>query len=372
MNIIIVCNGWPSDILGGGENHIINVSKYWSKKARVYLVAPFFAGRIIGDKKLNTILYTDILYGYSEPPILYLRYIYRILSSLRTMFKYNIKADYVISATNHLYDIIPALIYSFIKRSKLVFYVHSLIDIRLRYGILDFIRSLVAYITQMLGLFLGGLHSYRIFVINPLIKRLIHKKSYLTWNGVDPINRFEALEKVWDFCYIGRLDKTKGVETLLEAWKIANIEGLKMKLVLVGGGGLYKLINALIRSGNIRHVCLVGPLYGRRKYRVLRQSRFLVNLSESETFSTVILEALALGVPVIARNLPILKAIYGDMLIYVDDISPEGLAKYLMEKIREYESIAEKVSSSSSLLARRYSWEKIASYELKVIVGGEN
>jgi len=372
MNIVIICNGWPGDILGGGENHIINVSKYWSKRARVYLLAPFFAGRIIGDEKLNLILYPDILYEYSEPPILYLRYIYRILSSLKTIFKYNIKADYVISTTNHLYDIIPALIYSFIKRSKLVFYVHSLINIRLRHGILDFLRSLVAYITQILGLFLGELYSHRIFVINPLIKRIIHKKSYLTWNGVDPIDRFGALEKVWDFCYIGRLDKTKGIETLLEAWKIANMKGLKMKLVIVGGGELYKLVHALIKSGSIRHVCLVGPLYGRRKYRVLRQSRFLVNLSESETFSTVILEALALGVPVIARKLPILKAIYGNMLIYVDDTSPEGLAKYLMEKIREYDSIAEKVSSCSSLLARRYSWEKIASYELKVIAGGEN
>jgi len=284
------------------------------------------------------------------------------------MLKHDFKADYVVSTTNHLYDIIPAILYRLIRGAKLIFYVHSIINIRLQYGLVDFLRSLIAYITQFLGLSIGKVCSDKIFVINPLIRKFVGEKSYITWNGVEEVKVSKPPRKIWDFCYIGRLDKTKDIEVLLKAWRISEKRDLKMRLILIGRGELYNSIREMIERGEVKNIYLTGPLYGFRKYDVISKSRFLINLSRSESFSTVILEALAMGIPVIARRLPILEALYGDMLIYIDDISPEELAEYLTEIIRDHREMARKILSNSKLLSRKYSWKNIALYELKVIL----
>ena len=99
--------------------------------------------------------------------------------------------------------------------------------------------------------------------------------------------------------YVGRLSPEKGIATMLEAWKAAENP---MPLKVVGQGPLTELVAAAAHAGgNIEY------LGGRQLPEVLelmRGAEFLVFPSEwYETMGRTIMEAFAVGTPVVASNL---------------------------------------------------------------------
>jgi glycosyltransferase involved in cell wall biosynthesis len=99
--------------------------------------------------------------------------------------------------------------------------------------------------------------------------------------------------------FVGRLSPEKGIATLLEAWKSAR-DPLPLKIV--GDGPLRDLVTAAASSsGNIEY------LGGRQLPEVLdfmRQAEFLIFASEAyETMGRTIMEAFAVGTPVIASKI---------------------------------------------------------------------
>ncbi|HEY2113821.1 MAG TPA: glycosyltransferase family 4 protein [Candidatus Angelobacter sp.] len=99
--------------------------------------------------------------------------------------------------------------------------------------------------------------------------------------------------------YVGRLSPEKGIATMLEAWKAAENP---IPLKVVGQGPLTGLVTAAAHAGgNVEY------LGGRQLPEVLdlmRGAEFLVFPSEwYETMGRTIMEAFAVGTPVVASNL---------------------------------------------------------------------
>jgi colanic acid/amylovoran biosynthesis glycosyltransferase len=100
---------------------------------------------------------------------------------------------------------------------------------------------------------------------------------------------------------VARLDEEKGHLLLLEALRGLLAEGVECELVLVGEGPLRREIEgAIARFGLREHVYLDGALSKEQVRTRIQQSRALVLASFAENLPTVILEAFALGRPVIA------------------------------------------------------------------------
>ncbi|MDA0194650.1 MAG: glycosyltransferase family 4 protein [Bacteroidetes bacterium] len=100
------------------------------------------------------------------------------------------------------------------------------------------------------------------------------------------------------FVCIGRLSEEKGVDFLVRAWMNANI---KSKLVIIGDGELMK--NLKEECNNHDQICFTGKLDNKTALNTLACSKALIFPSICyEGFPLVIVEAFALGIPVISSN----------------------------------------------------------------------
>jgi glycosyltransferase involved in cell wall biosynthesis len=96
------------------------------------------------------------------------------------------------------------------------------------------------------------------------------------------------------FVYAGRKERGKNVALMCE-WFIEYVRetGAQSKLVLLGGGDVSLLPRSLL-------IVDLGTVSEAAKRQVVSGARALINLSNNESFSIVIVEAWLLGVPVIA------------------------------------------------------------------------
>ena len=91
---------------------------------------------------------------------------------------------------------------------------------------------------------------------------------------------------------------------------------------------------------------------------LLRTATALVSLSRAEGYGLPLVEAMALGTPVIASDIPIFREVGGDAALYVDPSSPEqfaGAVHTLQDEGRWQDA-----SRRSVAQANRFSWDESA------------
>ena len=102
---------------------------------------------------------------------------------------------------------------------------------------------------------------------------------------------------------VGNLNKNKSVDTLLEAFSNFNIKVPNLKLRVIGDGpeksNLIKLAKKLDIDKNVE---FLGSLPRNQVKIEMSNTSVLVHPSRYETFGVVIIEALAMGLPVIATR----------------------------------------------------------------------
>lgn len=103
---------------------------------------------------------------------------------------------------------------------------------------------------------------------------------------------------------VGRLCEQKGQLLLIEAAALLKREGVSLDLVLAGDGEMRAVIEAAIaRHGLGGHVRITGPITNAQVREELRQARALVLASFAEGLPVVVMEALAIGRPVLATRI---------------------------------------------------------------------
>lgn len=104
-----------------------------------------------------------------------------------------------------------------------------------------------------------------------------------------------------NFVCVGRLCEQKGQLLLLQAMQQLISQGVECKLTLVGDGPLRSQIQALIKLYNLEaHVKITGWATAAEVQKHLLNSRVMVLPSFAEGLPVVVMEALALGRPVIS------------------------------------------------------------------------
>lgn len=139
------------------------------------------------------------------------------------------------------------------------------------------------------------------------------KEKLIAWGirkQIDVINNFVELEKLepnylpgdYVVC-VSRLSREKGIMTLLRA--IRKLPEIKLKLI--GDGPMMETIKSYIQKKQIKNVEFIR--YDRKTiFDLIRNARFKIIASEwYENYPMVVLEAMALGKPVLASNLGGLK-----------------------------------------------------------------
>lgn len=111
-------------------------------------------------------------------------------------------------------------------------------------------------------------------------------------------------------CAVGRLAAEKGFERLIVIHKRLYDQGIRHRLVIVGDGEDRDYIRRIVSAVDAEDsVILAG--YQQNPYPYMKQSRFLVSSSFTEGLPVIAMEALCLGVPMVA-SIPSVSEVFGE------------------------------------------------------------
>lgn len=125
------------------------------------------------------------------------------------------------------------------------------------------------------------------------------------------------------FVYIGRLDKLKGINLLINSWRSISHD----ELYIIGDGPEKDNVAKLVKNNNITNIKLLGFMDRNEALNIVKQSKAIIVPSQwYEGFPMTIVEAYSMGVPVIGGNIGNLNSIIKDKfngLIFKYDDSKE-------------------------------------------------
>lgn len=361
MKIIIVNNIF---LLGsGGENHIIEVSKFWRQNTNeVQILKPK------DDSLLRGISLLRGLRLYLTIAIIYASRMFK-LPALDLTKRY----DCVIAVSHYPQDVLPAVLLHFLNpKSSLVIYNHGIL-IPPEHG--TFIRTasiLYNYVGSLLSIPFANL----IFTVDKLTRDYLLRfgakgnQVVITNNGVDfsKVCVANKRSKTYAACYLGRLNKSKGVVDLPCVWAKVERKHKNAKLIIMGGGteeqGVKETAKQLCLE---KDVVIAGSVSEKAKYEKMNDSRIFIYPSYLESWGIVIAEAMACGLPVIAYNLPTYKEVFKDKIITVQTGNIDAMAERVVFLL-DNPAIAEKIGSEGREFVRRYDWTTIAQLELQALV----
>jgi len=189
-------------------------------------------------------------------------------------------------------------------------------------------------------------------------------------NGVDLEHFSPDVSPIERFCdgknnilFVGRLEKRKGLPHLLKAYQRVKQEVSNCRLIVVGPGTrLRKKYERQVRRSRLEDVVFVGYVSYDELPRYYKTAQvFCSPATGRESFGIVLLEAMAVGKPVVASNIEGYASVitHGDDGLLVPPKDEEMLAQALISLITD-ESYRQQMGDRGILKAKEYSWEHIA------------
>lgn len=160
--------------------------------------------------------------------------------------------------------------------------------------------------------------------------------------------------------YVGAIEPRKDLVTLVDAFaRAAPRLAVDTRLLLVGAHDRYygdRIRGRIAASGLAGRVQLLGRRSPDETLDLLRTARALVFPSRAEGFGLPILEALALGTPVVASDLPEFRDWAGDTATYATPADPDALAESIVAVARGLHPPPD----GGKALAATYRWRDFA------------
>jgi glycosyltransferase involved in cell wall biosynthesis len=163
--------------------------------------------------------------------------------------------------------------------------------------------------------------------------------------------------------YVGATEPHKNLRRLLEVFGqlIHDPTFSHLKLVIAGAEGRdHQTLIALSDQRGLREkVILTGHLPEARLASLYREASVFVFPSLTEGFGMPPLEAMQMGVPVVASNIPVLLEVLGDAAIYFDPTSTASISSALRQALGDEPLRAEMIQRGRRQV-ERYSWTAMA------------
>lgn len=159
--------------------------------------------------------------------------------------------------------------------------------------------------------------------------------------------------------FVGRLDTQKNLTQLLRA-----LDGMSetFETAIVGEGELSTDHKALAAKLQLKHITFHGRLDGEQLKNQYRQADIFVLPSEREGMPLVLLEALAMRLPIVGTDVPGIRDLVtphkNGLLAPLHDVT--ALRDALVEIRTNKADMYARMSKQAHVIAKQYSWENVA------------
>jgi alpha-1,3-rhamnosyl/mannosyltransferase len=162
------------------------------------------------------------------------------------------------------------------------------------------------------------------------------------------------------FLYVGRIDKRKNIERLVQAYlSLPSSITDHLKLVLIANGAATHVKQ--FREKHLRHhniIHLTG-IKNADLAKLLSRAMGLAFVSLNEGFGIPILEAMQCGCPVLTSDVSSMPEVAGDAAILVDPYRVDTIANGL-QTLASDEALRERLRHDGLARAKEFSWDRCA------------
>lgn len=138
---------------------------------------------------------------------------------------------------------------------------------------------------------------------NPIDEKNIIRKSnqIINWKN----------QKCMQFVTVGRLEHQKGYDRLLRVVSRLKKEGYKFNIKILGTGSLENNLKTYVDNNDLND-CIEFLGYKENPYPYIKHAHAFLCSSYSEGFSTVVIESIILGTPVLTTDCSGMREIFGE------------------------------------------------------------
>ena len=169
--------------------------------------------------------------------------------------------------------------------------------------------------------------------------------------------------------YVGNAYPHKNLDRLLDAVKILTTHYSlpTTHLTIVCPRDVFsQRLNHQIKERNLtKFVEAKGYLSSGELVTLFEKASAYVFPSLSEGFGIPGLNAMAVGLPVVASDIPVLKEVYGDAALYFNPHEAQDIAAKITKVITDKKTKSDLIKQGREQV-KKYSWQKMAKQTLKV------
>ena len=160
------------------------------------------------------------------------------------------------------------------------------------------------------------------------------------------------------FCSAGRIERTKGIHTLLEAYAKVN-PGIPLVIAGGGSGSDFSYFEEL-KKNKPEGVMFAGFLSGDEFYALYAHARIFAFPSEYEAMSMALLEGLSFGTPTVYSDIPENEAVANGLGFAFEVSNANSLAEQLDYVLSYYTEAVERARQAKAIIREKHNWEVIA------------
>jgi glycosyltransferase involved in cell wall biosynthesis len=370
-------SGFYKPSMSGGDRIAANLAKQWTASGGRVIMFTTLSGKQIFENQISSGITYVVLDRYlSKRRNLWAVLVFEaralIKGILGSLSEGVFRNPSVVYAPSHFWpDVISAILVSRrIPRSGLIgtFYLFPPAPFSKSspYKGRDIVNGLLFYLSQIGVTGLYKRFAKMIWVTNEYDKesmsRLLNSSNIpivAVKGGIDwpATPRTDGTGQDFAGVFIGRLHPQKGAEELVQVWKIVVNQRPDLKLALIGDGPLQERIQRMIEDSNLAtNITLFGFLDGEAKNAIIRKSKVVFYMSNLEVVAMAPIEAMALGLPCIAVNIPGRSKYFpkGTVLTQLGDARSTASALFTL---LDDEVSYHRMSREAIELAKEWRWE---------------
>lgn len=171
------------------------------------------------------------------------------------------------------------------------------------------------------------------------------------------------------FVFIGRLEARKNIERIVLSFlAFAKTDPQAYNLYLIGRPSDYwkKFWDETVKVPHAERIHVLGYISDREKIKLLAEATALFFPSIYEGFGIPVLEAMALGTPIVTSNVSSLPEIAQDAALYVN---PEDIPEMTtaLQTLASNPMLVKRLSDRGKRIAEEFTWERTARLTLAAL-----